>query len=74
MKDLIKNNVVSILVLTAIIGSGLAFAAGANITSITQTAQTGDSMTPEWVNAVNTKLNTVGASGGGGCVQVSNQQ
>ena len=33
--------------------------AGSMITSLTQTAQTGDKITATWVNAVNTKLSTV---------------
>jgi hypothetical protein len=62
MKEYIKNNILS-LVLVTLVSAGVTFAASQNITNTTQTAQTGDAMTPEWVNEVNTKLNEVSAAG-----------
>jgi uncharacterized protein (UPF0333 family) len=62
MKDLIKNNLLSLLVVT-LVGTGIAYAAVQNITMTTQTAADGDIITKDWVNAVNSKVNTVGASG-----------
>jgi hypothetical protein len=62
MKEYLKNNLLGLVVVT-LVSAGVTFAASQNITNTTQTAQTGDAMTPEWVNAVNTKLNAVSAAG-----------
>lgn len=42
--------------------ASVSYAAGVRITTLTQTATTWDKITPEWVNAVNTKLNTATAA------------
>ncbi|MBW7955094.1 hypothetical protein H3C61_04750 [Candidatus Gracilibacteria bacterium] len=70
MKILNKGTIAGFLVgLVATIG--LVYAAQ-NITSLTQTAQTGDKLTASWINAVNNKLNSVNASGSGPfCVDTS---
>ena len=49
------------IIATTIIVSGTIYAV--NITSLSQTATTGDVLTSTWVNAVNT---SVGAAGGAG--------
>jgi hypothetical protein len=60
MKNIIKNNLLS-LILLAIVSASVVYAA--NITTTTQTANNGDVLTHDWVNAVNQQLNTVSAAG-----------
>jgi len=59
-----KSNFVKVLgsvVLTTIIATGIVFASK-NIDTLNQTAVTGDKITANWVNAVNSKVNAVGES------------
>ena len=62
MKYLNRNAAISFAVW--IILSAWAVYAAQSITSLSQTASTGDKVTSTWVNAVNTKLSTVDASAG----------
>jgi hypothetical protein len=56
MKEKLKSFFVNVL-LVSIISYGIVY--WANITSTTQTAVTWDIITASWVNAVNTKLNSL---------------
>ncbi|MDD3794300.1 MAG: hypothetical protein PHI37_05795 [Candidatus Gracilibacteria bacterium] len=75
MKEKIKSFFVNVL-LVSIISYGIVY--GANITTTSQTAVTGDKITAAWVNDVNTKLNNLstGVSGTvvGGCWQFQGYQ
>lgn len=63
MKILNKGTLIG-MAIGLVAAAGIVYAAQ-TITSLTQTATTGDKISATWVNAVNNKLGAVGAAGWG---------